>query len=327
MNTLRFLTCAGLIAGLGSVAIAQDPASKLEPKSKPAQGSTNSGTLQTPAGTTQVDANGRLLRMGNELVGASVVSPTNEPLGRIEELVIHPRGDIAYVQISGAGDLSTTTQHYPVPWRALARRVQGQYVLDATPQAFAAMPAYETRPALSDTAYWGTVDRAYGKLVTEREAESARERVGTTEASAPRAALAPAKTYYTGSDFKTRTIETPEGDKIATVREVVLDPRFGRVSYVVLALNDASGTNGRVIAIPWDVLKTMPDKADPKAERWTLAATREKLASAPEFVTTADGWNAESQLPYVQRVYEYYATPAYWSAEKREPGMDSRPKN
>jgi sporulation protein YlmC with PRC-barrel domain len=289
MNTLQSLTLGSLLVGLAPLVSAQEMPPKQEPRTT----------------TTQVHTV-RLLRVGNDIVGTTLVTPKNEPLGKVEDIVLHPKGDVAFVTFSGAGSLNTGTRRFPVPWRALTRNEEGQFVLATTPEAFVKMPLYEKQPALNDVGWWSNVDRAYSKIVAERATP--------VEAST---SLAPAKVLFLGSDLRTRTIENAEGEKLATVREIVVDPRVGRVSYVVLALGGTAGANEKMIAVPWDSLKAMPDKNNPKIERLTLSTTREKLAEAPEFQASTEGWKAASEPDYVIRVYEFYSVAPYWTVEKK----------
>lgn len=379
MKALRILTCVTLVAGLSSLVTAEPIASMAllqggggggggsggQGGSGPggsqgtgSQGTGSQGTggqtgqrpgAQAGQGTTRGQTAGqqqnRLMRASNDVVGQSLVGGANEQLGRVEDLIIHPRGDIAYVEFSGASSLNTGARRFPVPYRALSRNQQGQFTLGTSARDFTSMPGFDKdTPALSDAAYWNTVDRAYDKVITDR---LSRDQVGTMEASA--AKLAPAKTLYSASDLRARAIETPDGQKLGTVREIVVDPRVGRVSYVVLALNGQTGTTGstggaqggatgsagttgtttstgKLVAVPWDALRPMPDRDDPKTERWTLSTTPEKLAGAPAFQSTAEGWTSASNPDYVQRVYQHFNTPLYYQPDRNgdRGGMNDR---
>lgn len=288
MKISKTLTCATFVAGLASFAVALTAA----PQEKP------------PTSTIQVKTV-KLMRVGSDLVGRSLVNQKNEPLGKVEDIIVHPKGDIAFVEFSGAGSLKTGLNRYPVPWRALARNDDGQFVLDATPESFAKSPCYDKKPDLTAMSWWSETDAAYSKHVAAKSSP--------VEASA---SLAPAKMLYQGSDLRSRSIESVEGEKIATMHELVIDPRSGRVAYAVLSVGGAPGTGEKLIAVPWETLKSMPDKSNPKLERLTLGTTKEKLAQAPEYVATTEGWQKASEPDYIVKVYEYYAVPPYWANEK-----------
>lgn len=254
----------------------------------------------------------QLVRVGADLLGKSLVTEKNEPLGKVDEVVIHPRGDVAFVEFLGDASLEQGKRVWPVPWRALKLNETGQFVIATTKQTFVNLPPYEggRRPKLNDVEWWTNVDKAYAKLVAER--------ASPVEAST---SLGPTKTLWLASDLRSRSIENPDGEKVATVHEIVVDPRVGRVAYVVLGVGGSAASSERMIAVPWEALKIMPDKANPKVERLTLATTREKLAEAPEFVASDEGWTKASEPDYLVRVYEYYSVPLYLQvpAKKVEP--------
>ena len=281
MKTLQFLASA--LTVLAATAAAQQPTTQEEPQT-----------------TTVETRTTRLLRAGSDLVGTSLVNLKNEPLGKVEDLLIHPKGEIAFLEFSGAGTLKTGTKRFPVPWSALNRNEHNQFVLDIKPEAFAERKHYEKRPKLTDIDWWKEADRSYAKIT--------KDTASPAEASV---SLAPGKILYLASDLRTRTIEDPEGEKIATMHELVIDPRSGRVAYVVLSVGGSAGTDEKMIGVPWEALTSMPDKSNPELERLTLATSREQLEQAPEFQTTTEGWAKASEPDYVLGVYEHYSIPPY----------------
>ena len=289
MKAIRIVACASLLASLPSVVTAAQD--RTEPKTT----------------TTEVK-NTKLKRVGGDLVGMSLVTPKNDLLGKVEDVVIHPKGDVAFVEVTGSGVLKTGTKRFAVPWNALTCNENGQFVLATTPEAFAKMPFYDKKANLTDMEWWIDNDRKYAKLVSAKATPA--------EASS---SLAPAKILYLGSDLRSRSIEDPEGAKIATMHEVVVDPRAGRIAYVVLSVGGGLGAGEKMIAVPWEALKSMPDKSNPKLDRLTLSTTKEKLEQAPEFQATTTGWTTASEPDYVLRVYEYYTVPPYRLESRTEP--------
>ena len=278
-----FLFLASAMTVLAATAAAQQPTTQEEPQT-----------------TTVETRTTRLLRAGSDLVGTSLVNQKNEPLGKVEDLVIHPKGEIAFLEFSGAGTLKTGTKRFPVPWSALNRNEHNQFVLDIKPEAFAEKKHYEKRPKLTDIDWWKEADRSYAKIT--------KDTASPAEASV---SLAPGKLLYLASDLRTRTIEDPEGEKIATMHELVIDPRSGRVAYVVLSVGGSAGADEKMIGVPWEALTSMPDKSNPDLDRLTLATSREQLEQAPEFQTTTEGWAKASEPDYVLGVYEHYSIPPY----------------
>jgi sporulation protein YlmC with PRC-barrel domain len=213
--------------------------------------------------------------------------------------VIHPKGEIAFVEFSGAGTTRTGAYRYPVPWRALDRNSTGQWSLPTTQEAFVKLPRYE-KADVTAMGWWTDAERAYANMMLAK--------ASPTEAAA---SLAPTKMMYLASDLRSRSIENPEGEKVATMHELVIDPSVGRIAYAVLSVGGNAGAGERMIAVPWEALQSMPGKSNPLIERLTLATTREQLEQAPEFVATTEGWSKAAGHDFVQSVYEHYSLAPY----------------
>jgi len=187
------------------------------------------------------------------------------------------------------------------------------------------MPSFDDKPPLDDPKYWNQVDRSFSRLTTNAAAERAKAnqgkgdagQAGTTQASTP---LPSAKSLFAGSGLAAQVIDTPEGEHLGTVREIVIDPNANRVSYVVLGVADEKNSGGRerFIAVPWSSLRSTPDKDDPNRMRWTMSTTREKLLTGPEFQQTDEGWKTASDRAFATKVYEYYSVAPYWQSDNRD---------
>ncbi len=280
MKMLHIMTLAAFVAGITPFASAQAPQEK-------------------PTTTTVQVKTTKLTRAGADLTGKMLVNKKGETLGKVEDIVIHPRGDIAFVEFSGAGALQTGTKRFPIPWRALERNEDGQFVLNATGEQLAKSPSYDKKPDMAAIDWWDQTDKAYAHHVAAK--------ASPTEASS---SLAPTKLLYLGSELRSRSIENPNGQKVASMHEVVLDPRTGRVTFVVLSVGGNLGTGEKMIAVPWEALKSLPDVNNPKLERLTLSTTKEKLEKAPEFQSSTEGWAKANEPDYILKVYEYYSLPA-----------------
>jgi len=292
MRTIRFLTCAALLCGAAGISLA----AQNTPQEKPT--------------TTTVQVQKLKLTRVSDLVAKDVATARGEALGKVEEVIVHPRGDVAFVVLSTAGHLNFEggKNLIPVPWRAMKTNEDGSLVLDIKVDSFEHQKSFNRNewPKLSDMDYWKEIDGNFNK--------QKKETASPVEASA---SLAPTKLLFRSSELKSRHVESPEGEQIATIHEIVVDPQVGRISYVVLSVGGFLGTGEKLIAVPWDAIKIMPSKDNPKLERLTLATTKEKLEKAPEYMATSEGWTKASEPDYVLRVYEYYAVPPYWAPSSK----------
>jgi sporulation protein YlmC with PRC-barrel domain len=56
------------------------------------------------------------------------------------------------------------------------------------------------------------------------------------------------------------TIVTPDGDKLGTLKEIMLDLNTGSVAYAVLAKGGVMGVGERLFAVPWRLLSVDTDE-------------------------------------------------------------------
>jgi sporulation protein YlmC with PRC-barrel domain len=108
-------------------------------------------------------------------------------------------------------------------------------------------------------------------------------------------------------------VNSPAGQRIGTVRDVIIDPSSGRVDFALLSF-DATGAetvitnqtlSGKLVPVPWSLLKNSVASSQyansPEQPTFTLNVDPNKLNSAPTFNSTDWG---ESE--WRQRVYSYY---------------------
>ena len=78
-----------------------------------------------------------------------------------------------------------------------------------------------------------------------------------------------------------------KGDGIGDVKEVVIDPRTGRVAYAVVSFGGFLGMGEKLFAIPFSSFKY-----DITTNKYVLDVSKERLKAAPGF--DADHWPAMS---------------------------------
>lgn len=261
-------------------------------------------TTEKPKTATVEVRTMRFLR-GNDFIGKSIDNTRGVNLGKIDDLVLHPKGDLAFVVIAPNGALKTKQKLIPVPWSAIATNEEGVATLDVQPDDFADASGFDKDKFhdLTDLDWWMDVDKRYRRQKTTSSAVNAS------------ATLAPTKQLLRSSELKSRAIESPEGQKIASMHEIVIDPQADRIAFAVLSVGGMLGAGEKMIAVPWESLKVMPSKDNPKLSRLTLNATKETLESAPEFVATSEGWSKANEPDYLMNVYEHYSVPAYWKVK------------
>jgi sporulation protein YlmC with PRC-barrel domain len=274
----------------------------------------------------------------DDLIGADVKNPQGENLGKIEDLVLHSDGNVAYAVLSYGGVLGMGDKLFAVPWclvktapddagrdderdaggdrtvRAAGYDDDYHVVLSIEKERLKGAPGFDkdTWPTQANVAMFGDCERYYGP-----ELSSVKRPM---EASAPAAG----SFIVRASELKGENVETPSGDKLGDIKEVVIDPSHARVNYVVLSVGGFLGVGDRLVAVPWSALKSMRDGDDTKV---TLATTKEKLEKAPEFHAGEARWAEMSDPVWIGRVYTYYSVRPYWSeGASDQPRYDDKPK-
>jgi len=96
-----------------------------------------------------------------------------------------------------------------------------------------------------------------------------------------------------------------KGDNLGDVKEVVIDPRTGRVAYAVVSFGGFLSMGEKLFAIPFSALDY-----DAEKNEYVLDVSKERLEAAPGF--DADNWPAMSDEKWNRDVYKYYQRSPYW---------------
>jgi hypothetical protein len=96
-----------------------------------------------------------------------------------------------------------------------------------------------------------------------------------------------------------------EGERLGTIRQVMIDVRRGRVGYVVLSHGGLLGLGDRLFPIPWAALTIDPERAC-----FLLDLTARELESAPDFGKS--DWPDMSDLNWATTIHAFYGLEPYW---------------
>lgn len=77
----------------------------------------------------------------------------------------------------------------------------------------------------------------------------------------------------------------PDGDKIGSIENVMIDKQSGKVAYAVLTFGGFLGMGNDYYPLPWASMKY-----DESLSGYRVNITREQLGSAPKF-TDEDSWD------------------------------------
>ena len=97
------------------------------------------------------------------------------------------------------------------------------------------------------------------------------------------------------------------GDNLGDIKEVVIDPRTGRVAYAVVSFGGFLSMGEKLFAIPFSSLEYSVSKGE-----YVLNISKERLEAAPGF--DPDNWPSMADETWHRSVYKYYERPPYWES-------------
>lgn len=103
-------------------------------------------------------------------------------------------------------------------------------------------------------------------------------------------------------------IVTPDGDKLGSLKEIMLDLRSGSVAYAVLAKGGVMGVGERLFAVPWRLLTV-----DTDAKQLVLDVDPEMLENSAGF--DADDWPSFSSEEWAEETHRRYGVEPYWTEQ------------
>jgi sporulation protein YlmC with PRC-barrel domain len=101
------------------------------------------------------------------------------------------------------------------------------------------------------------------------------------------------------------TVYDREGNKVGTVRRLMIDKMTGHVAYAVIAFNTFLGLGGEEYTLPWRKLDY-----DTGLEGFRTDVTKEQVTGAPDFYRDREySWTDRTRE---QELHDYWGTRNYW---------------
>ena len=247
--------------------------------------------------------------LGDNLIGMKVVSETGESLGKIEDIVVHPGGEISYAVLSFGGLLGMGDKLFAMPWTVLKavepetaeKDSASSLVLSLDKERLKTAPGFDKKhwPAMANPDWAKDIDSFYA---------------GNANPNTKRPVEAAARTSvitWRATELKGTDVKTPTGEKLGDIEELAIDTN-GRVSYAILSVGGFLGMGDKLVAVPWGNLRFSleGDKGDKRMI--TLASTKAQLDQAPEFMEGQENEAAMCEPKWIGKLYEYYSSPPYW---------------
>ncbi|KPF47281.1 PRC-barrel domain-containing protein [Rhizobium sp. AAP43] len=94
-----------------------------------------------------------------------------------------------------------------------------------------------------------------------------------------------------------------EGERIGSVKRIVLEKRGGRVAYAVLSFGGIWGIGDDYYPLPWEKLTY-----DESLDGYRIDMTKDQIEAAPRYRDDSEEWYRNNG----RSVYDYYGVPPYW---------------
>jgi sporulation protein YlmC with PRC-barrel domain len=212
--------------------------------------------------TKEDDTHAHGLKRASDILACNVKNEEGKTVGEIEDLLVRSDGSIAYVEVSTGGFLGMGEDRHAVPLAALAPSDDKTVVLALDDLRLREAPRYPAgaRPDPYDTAFdrdlrtyyrVGHLDRIKG--VGDGAVVKAGEVIG----------------YQ---------VKNSNGDKVGTLKDIVLDGQTGTIAFGVLSSGGFFGIADKLYAVPWERLRL-----DPFNQVMYLDTPKETLDRLPGF--------------------------------------------
>lgn len=96
-----------------------------------------------------------------------------------------------------------------------------------------------------------------------------------------------------------------QGDKLGTLRHIMLDVRQGRIAYAVLSRGGVLGMGDKMFAIPWAALTLDADR-----KCFLLDISESQLEASPGF--DKNHWPSMADTTWAMAVHTQYHQQPYW---------------
>lgn len=103
------------------------------------------------------------------------------------------------------------------------------------------------------------------------------------------------------SSLASDDVYDPKGEKLGSIKELMLDIDSGKVCYAVLSFGGFLSVGEKLFAVPWSALTV-----DTENKRLVMDTDEDRLKNAPGFDT--NNWPNMADATWEKSVHSYYGT-------------------
>ena len=239
-------------------------------------------------------------------IGYRVMDNQAGYLGQISSLVIdNTNGRVALVVLSDVPNLGH--KHLAIPYSSIVRT--GEYSFEFNPGRMVIQAArsgvgansdsyiYSVTLGPSDSEFFGIPSKITPTWVSDIYRHYGQEPYWTEKGEQPLREL----DLYPSTRLMGAEVQTPKGEAVAQINDLVIDSHGGHIAFVVLS--NVAGRGDTLVAVPFGSLSSRGQNV------FVLNATEKQLTSAPSFNELANMNNGR----YAENVYKYFGQHPYWT--------------
>lgn len=102
------------------------------------------------------------------------------------------------------------------------------------------------------------------------------------------------------------SVVTPNGESLGDIKDMVVDPRTGRVTYCVVSFGGFMGMRSKLFAIPFNALAY-----DLTEDEYVLDVSKQRMGATPGF--DVNHWPFFADEQWGGQINSFFNTPPYWN--------------
>ena len=245
----------------------------------------------------------------SRMIGYEVTDPQGGTLGQISSLVIdNTNGRVALLVLSDVPNLGG--KELAIPYSSLMRTGENTFEFNPGDMALQVPGRLYTTPYVHTATWAPGASSLYGmpskidlEWVSYLYRHYGQEPYWTQEREQPPRELE----FYESTQLMGAEVQTPKGEEVAQVNDLIIDSSDGRIAFVVLS--NIEGREDNLVAAPFGALFRAPSRSGESV--FVLNTTRERLASGPSFREFADLNNRQK----AGDIYRFFGVQPYWTEE------------
>lgn len=256
-----------------------EPTAEMEPTMEMEPTAEMAATVESSESEDEAMMEHPTIVQGSDLIGAELMSMSDEKIAEVQEILFDANGDIQYVVLSVEG-MTEEFPYYAVAWDTMAVSLNADQEQVAPSALMYDGEAIDLDGALGfDDAMLDSEDLFY--QTAEDAGTDTQMLDGLYKLSA----------FANFSLFDYNLVNANTDDDLGEIEELLVNVDDNRVSYAVADVGGFLGVAETAVAIPWERISF-----DEVEENFTINANEEELTNAPSIdMSNFDEWKIDNE--------------------------------